>query len=203
MKCKNCGFDVPEINNGFCPNCKKLLYISNSLKSGCFVVVFFLVAIISNNEKIAIISLFGVLVSICFFIFWSIKDSKRLKECQKMGIPVCYTSEDKTQNNVFKSFFLSIDKVRENDGNLKRGECEIEIFDDKFQIRQGTEIIEQDIASIYCFGIWEYKDDTYFKFRMRSLNEIKFCSQHFESSKIANILREKGVTIEDNYQEEE
>lgn len=102
------------------------------------------------------------------------------------------------EKTLFKSFFLSVDTVRKKDGNLKRGECEIEIFDDVFQIRQGSEILEYYIDSIYYFGIWEYKDNIYFKFRMRSLNEIKFCSQYFECGRIAAILKKKGIKIEED-----
>jgi len=103
-----------------------------------------------------------------------------------------------TSNIVFKSYFLSTDKIRKKDGELKRGDCKIEFIDDRFIIRQDNEKIENLIESIYYFGIWEYKDNNYFKFRMRNLNELKFCSQYFEADKIADLLRKRGIKIEDD-----
>lgn len=105
------------------------------------------------------------------------------------------SDKETKEKTLFKSFFLSVDNIRKKDGKLKRGECEIEFFDNTFQIRQGSEIIEYNIDSIYYFDIWEFKDNTYFKFRMRSLNEIKFCSQHFEWMYISKLLKKRGITV--------
>lgn len=108
----------------------------------------------------------------------------------------------KEDKNAFKSYFLGVDSLRKSDGNVQRGECEIIFEDENFKIKQNEEIIENSIQSIYYFDIWEYKDDTYFKFRMRSGAEYKFCSQHFEADKIAKMLAEKGIKIEDNRNDE-
>ncbi len=100
--------------------------------------------------------------------------------------------------NVFKSYFLGLEELRKKDGNVNRGDCEIEFKDDKFYIKQDDQFITNDISSIYYFGIWEYKEDTYFKFRMRSGTEYKFCSQHFEADKIPNLMQKYNISIEDD-----
>lgn len=97
-----------------------------------------------------------------------------------------------------RPFLCSASKLRKKDGNIKRGDCVIIFEDDLFFIIQNEEKIENEIKSIYYFDIWEYKNEIYFKFRMRSLTEYIFKSIHFEADKIANYLKTKGVKIEDN-----
>lgn len=207
MKCKHCGFDVPELNNGFCPNCKQLIKTSNSLKFGCITLILFIMLIFTNSEKIAVFLFLSFLISFICFIVFAIKDNKRLNECVKNGIPRIYPeslkpSGDNKNNNdsekSFKSYFLSSDKYRKKDDTLERGECEIKFTENEFIIKQGENKIENLIDSIYYFDIWIFKDITYFKFRMRDLNELKFRSEYFETDEIIKILEAKDIKIEDN-----
>jgi len=101
-------------------------------------------------------------------------------------------------NESYCSYFISCSNYRKKDGNIIKGDCEIEFKDDLFLFRQGNEIIENPISSIYYFGIWEYKDYTYFKFRMRSLTEYTFSSQHFEADEIADLLMNNDIKVEDD-----
>lgn len=95
-------------------------------------------------------------------------------------------------------FLCSVSKYRKKDGKIERGECSIEFTDNVFQIKQNNQTIENEIDSIYYFDIWEHKDETYFKFFMRSHIEYIFKSVHFEADKISTYLKTKGVKIEDN-----
>lgn len=97
-----------------------------------------------------------------------------------------------------KPFFTSASKTRKGDGNIKRGNCEIEFKAGIFCIKQDEEIIENSIDSIYYFDIWDYKNDTYFKFRMNSLTEYIFKSIYFDADKISDYLKQYGIKIEDN-----
>lgn len=111
----------------------------------------------------------------------------------------CHTNTDKAEDLTnFKSYFLGLDELRKKDGNVQRGDCEIEFKETEFLIKQNDEIIANGISSIYCYEIWEYKEDTYFKFRMRSGTEYKFCSQYFEADKILNIMQKYNISIEDD-----
>lgn len=97
-----------------------------------------------------------------------------------------------------KPFLCSVSNLRKKDGNVKKGDCVISFDGVSFVISQSEEKIENDIESIYYFDIWDYKDETYFKIRMRSKTEYIFKSIHFEADKIARYLRQKGIKIEDN-----
>lgn len=96
------------------------------------------------------------------------------------------------------TFLISVSKYRKKDGKLVRGDCAFAFNESLFIIRQENEQIENNVDSIYYFDIWKYKDETYFKIVMRSHLEYTFKSIYFESDKIANYLRTKGVKIEDN-----
>lgn len=207
MKCKHCGYDVPELNNGFCPNCKQLVKVSNSLKSGCLMLFLFVMLIFTKSDTILLLLLLCLFVNAICFIVFAVQDYIRLNKCVKNGIPRVYpeclniSGENKNNNDSeksFKSFFLSSDKYRKKDDTLERGECEIEFTENEFIIKQGENKIENLIDSIYFFDIWTFKDDTYFKFRMRDLNELKFRSDYFEADKISKLLETKDVKIEDN-----
>lgn len=97
-----------------------------------------------------------------------------------------------------RPFLCSVSKYRKNDGKVVRGDCTFAFEDNSFIISQGDEKIVNDINSIYYFDIWEHKDETYFKIVMRSHTEYIFKSIHFESDKIADYLKPKGIKIEDN-----
>lgn len=100
-----------------------------------------------------------------------------------------------------KPFFVSASKLRKTDGHIKRGNCEIEFKKDIFCIKQNDQTIENSVESIYYFDIWDYKDDTYFKIRMRSMTEYIFKSVYFDADKISDYLKPYEIKIEDNRDE--
>lgn len=97
-----------------------------------------------------------------------------------------------------RPFLCSVSKYRKKDGKIERGECQIFFDENSFVIKQNDEQITNEIDSIYYFDIWEYKDETYFKIKMRSATEYIFKSIRFEYEKISKFLSSKGVKIEDN-----
>lgn len=124
---------------------------------------------------------------IAFAIFLIIKGIKALKN---QNAPVDMSN--------LRPFLCSVSKYRKDDGKLVRGDCTFAFEDNSFIISQGDEKIVNDIDSIYYFDIWEHKDETYFKIVMRSHTEYIFKSIRFESDKIADYLKPKGIKIEDN-----
>lgn len=116
----------------------------------------------------------------------------------KSGIQALLNQSAPADIENLKPFLCSVSNLRKKDGNVKKGDCVISFDDVSFVISQGEEKIENDIESIYYFDIWDYKDETYFKIRMRSKTEYIFKSIHFEADKIARYLRQKGIKIEDN-----
>lgn len=107
---------------------------------------------------------------------------KQIKECSLTVTP----------------FFISASKCRKKYGQIKRGDCIVEFDEDVFYIKQGDEIIKNNVDSIYCFDIWDYKDDTYFKIQMKSKTEYKFKSIYFDADKISEYIRKYDIEIEDN-----
>lgn len=121
-------------------------------------------------------------------------------------IGTIFKNKTKKQNNQneasdienLRPFLCSVSKLRKKDGNVNRGDCAFAFNENLFVISQGDEKIENEIESIYYFDIWEYKDETYFKIRMRSATEYVFKSIRFEADKIAKYLKTKNIKIEDN-----
>lgn len=101
-----------------------------------------------------------------------------------------------------RPFLCSVSNLRKKDGNVVRGDCTFAFDDNLFIISQGDEKIVNEIDSIYYFDIWEHKDDTYFKIRMRSHTEYTFKSVYFEADKIGDYLKTKGIKVEDNRNDE-
>lgn len=116
----------------------------------------------------------------------------------KSGVQALLNQSAPADIENLKPFLCSVSNLRKKDGNVKKGDCVISFDDVSFVISQSEEKIENDIESIYYFDIWDYKDETYFKIRMRSKTEYIFKSIHFEADKIARYLRQKGIKIEDN-----
>ena len=164
----------------------------------------------SKFHKVLIMGLFLWPVLI-YAIYLAIKDSIKIKEIREknnisitdlllknnqnvnIGIP---ESKDKT----FKCFCVNPDEHvhRDNDGNLTRGETEIIISDEFVTIKQNSELVKYGLNSIYYFGIWTYEEETYFKFRMRNLNEYKFRDDNKAVDNIIDILDDLEVKIEDD-----
>ena len=94
--------------------------------------------------------------------------------------------------------FVKCSKFRKKDGIINKGACSIKFENDKFYILQDDNKIENDINSIYYLDIWDHKDDTYFKIRMRSLTEYIFKSVYFDADKMKDVAEHYQIKIEDN-----
>lgn len=197
MKCLRCGKEFKEnYTKKFCDNCGGFLKCPNWFKWFGATILFIILSAFLAEKSISVV--FGLLVIISFIcliitaIIETVQQMKYYKNNDEL------IKIDAPQKTVFNSFFISSDKYRKKDDSLERGECEIEFKKDVFVIKQSENKIENEITSIYYFDIWNFKDDTYFKFKMRDLNELKFRSEYFEIDEIIKILKEKNIKIEDN-----
>ena len=175
----------------------------------CFIigfVLFFLGILFLNSAEIfagfCFLASF-ILIPIAFIMLFInlIKSRKQIKDNIKNfinGINALKIQNAPVDVSNLRPFLCSVSNLRKKDGNVVRGDCTFALEDDLFVISQDAEKIENNIESIYYFDIWDYKDETYFKIVMRSHTEYVFKSIHFEADKIADVLKTKGVKIEDN-----
>lgn len=204
MKCVRCGkeFDK-DYKKFFCDNCGGVIKCSVGGKLAILLLLLIIMAgFIKNDILLALIGLLLIINFISWVVISIIETVQQMKCYKKLDdiTNISKTNEQPEQisETEFLSYFLSSDKYRKKDDVLERGECKIKIFAGDFTINQDDKKIENLIDSIYYFGIWDFKNETYFKFRMKDLNEIKFKSINSEVEQIAALLKSKGVKIEDD-----
>lgn len=170
-ECFKCHTEL-NIDDELCPNCGMYVKFPKALK-------FFLLSF-----------LIWILFPYAFYLM--IKDVIKFQQI-KNG-----TYNRPTGIKKLKSFYLGNAKLRKKDGNIVRGDCEIIFENTTFKIKQGEEIVENAIDSIYQLDLWKYDGLTYFKIFMRSHTDYKFEDTTGIANQMISIARFNGIDIDDN-----
>jgi hypothetical protein len=197
-----------------CKNCGSYLklHLSGKLMMSAIICI-----ILVPIKEIFVLLIFPALLLLILSIILQIKDCIKINNIRKQNninikdLQKQYLNEIKnvqkihSTHNIYefkkvKAFFIKNNmlKPRKSDGNIVKGDCVITFEDDTFIIIQGDETIQNNLSSIYYLDIWEYKNEIYYKFVMRSHNEYTLKSLYDEIEIISQQLAQRHIKIEDN-----
>lgn len=176
--------------------------VKNSYLTGFITIFLGVLGVIMNNALILflLLSIIILPIAIIFMIIEAIKNNPPIYTPAKITMSVLAKNNTVDLTNISTYFIKNnLLKPRKTDGNITKGDCIIKFENDKtFSIIQDEETINNNISSIYYLDIWEYKDETYYKFVMRSHNEYTLKEVNNEVEIILQQLAQNGVSIEDN-----
>lgn len=176
--------------------------VKNLYLSGFITMFLGVLGVIMNNALVLFLLLSIVIlpVAIIFMIIEAIRNKTPIYTPAKITMPAPAKNNTVDLTNITTYFVKNnLLKPRKKDGNIIKGSCIIKFENDKtFSIIQDEETINNNISSVYYLDIWEYKDETYYKFVMRSHNEYTLKEIDNEVEIISQQLAQNGINIEDN-----